>query len=213
MSSVLPWLQAKGHKFKHHDTVPSLPLHANLLKNCTNFHNNQLPIPATSAHTSSEPSSTLHKDVILPNIDVLRQNPTVAQSVSRVLASYEEEAQQGIHEGKGFPTKCSGRYNSTDTTSAPPELRWANEGYFGSNSRKRTTYDDLTLHEWAVGQLTNVYQMRNPNTAKQARLQVIMALKDATSLPWQAVRAAWAYSKYDVEGVLTWDNSMQWAVN
>ena len=158
------------------------------------------------------------KDSVLPNLDVLRHNPTVAQSVSCVLTSYEEQARQDVFEGKTQLPKCSGRYNSTDTISPPPpsplELRWPNEGYHGSTSKKRTLYDDLTLSEWAVGQLTNVYLMKDSQTSKQALLQVILLLKDSTLLPWPAVRTAWAHSMHEVEqGMLGWDNSTQWSLN
>ena len=46
---------------------------------------------------------------------------------------------------------------------------------FEINSRKHMAYNDLTLSEWAVGELTSVYHMKDPNTARQALLQVIMA--------------------------------------
>ena len=47
----------------------------------------------------------------------------------------------------------------------------------------------LTLPEWAVGQLTNIYYIKDPGMVKKVLLQTILALKDTTSLPWQAVRA------------------------
>ena len=63
-------------------------------------------------------------------------------------------------------------------------------------------------------QLSNVYQIKDRNTSKQALLQVIMVMKDATSLPWQAVRSAWATSMHEVEeGQLTWGDATQWALN
>ena len=49
---------------------------------------------------------------------------------------------------------------------------------------------------------------------KKALLQTILALKDTTSLPWQAVRAAYANSMHDMEqGFPTWDDQMQWSLN
>ena len=49
---------------------------------------------------------------------------------------------------------------------------------------------------------------------RQALLQTILALKDATSLPWQAVRIAWATSMHEPEeGSLTWVDATQWALN
>ena len=66
-------------------------------------------------------------------------------------------------------------------------------------------YDELTLPQWVVGQLTNIYHMKDQTTARNALLQVILAMKDATSLPWAAVRSAWATSMHDLEeGNLAW---------
>ena len=48
----------------------------------------------------------------------------------------------------------------------------------------------------------------------QVLTQVTLALHDVTVLPWPAGRAAWAASMTEVEeGKLTWDNTMQWALN
>ena len=108
----------------------------------------------------------------------------------------------------------SGHYNATDIITAPPESRWPNDGYHGSSGRKRVVYDDLLMAQWAVGQLSNIYNMKNPDTLRQALLQVILAIKDATSLPWPAVRNPWAASMHEVEDdTLTWGNSTQWALN
>ena len=82
------------------------------------------------------------------------------------------------------------RIQSTDTTTALPEYRWPNEGYHGSKGKKQVLYDDLSLPQWAVGQLTNVHKIQDPTLLRQALLQVILALRDVTSLPWQAVRDA-----------------------
>ena len=40
------------------------------------------------------------------------------------------------------------------------------------------------MAQWVTGQLNNVYNMKDPLTAKHTLLQVILAVKDATSLPW-----------------------------
>ena len=56
--------------------------------------------------------------------------------------------------------------------------------------------------------------MQNPDIVKKALLQTILALKDATSLPWPAVRAAYGTSRHEVElGNLSWGDQMQWAIN
>ena len=56
---------------------------------------------------------------------------------------------------------------------------WANEGFHGGQGKKRSLYNDLTLTQWAVGQLSNVYQIKDPGVLRQSLLQTILALKDA----------------------------------
>ena len=154
-----------------------------------------------------------HHDSIIPNIDTLRQHPSISQAVTQLLATYETQVKTEASQGK-TSNKRSGRYNTTDTAHTSPEKRWANEGYLGSQGKKRQAYDDLMLTQWVVGQLSNVYQIKDPYISKQALLQVIMVMKDATSLPWQDVRSAWATSMHEVEeGRLTWGDATQWALN
>ena len=168
----------------------------------------------TVGQTVTIQHSQFASDGILPSINTLRQNPSVSQSVAEVMATYENQAKQEAALGKGHQTKKSGRFNTTDTITSEPKLRWPNEGYHGVNGRKRIVYNDLSLPEWAVGQLSNIYQIHDPTTVKRALLQTIMALKDATSLPWPAVHSAYANSIHDIEqGVLTWDNHTQWSLN
>ena len=65
-----------------------------------------------------------------------------------------------------------------------------------------------------MGQLNNVVHIQDPSTAKHTLLQVILALKDATLLPWEAVKSAWGNSMHEVEqGTLTWEDSVQWSLN
>ena len=71
---------------------------------------------------------------------------------------------------------------------APPEARWPNEGFQVSSGNKRIGYDDLTLPQWAAGQLTNMLQIKDTTLMKQALLQVVLSLCDASSLPWPVVR-------------------------
>ena len=183
--------------------------------------NHQFHVQDTTSHpltlqgTAGAPQSSRDpdRDSILPGIDVLRRNPTVSQAVSSVLASYDAQIQSQVLQGKQA-SKRSGRYNTTDTTTALPEYRWPNEGYHGSKGKKRVIYDDLSLPQWAVGQLTDIHQIQDPTLLRQALLQVILALRDATSLPWQAVRDAWSHLMHDIEeGRLTWADSTQWAIN
>ena len=70
------------------------------------------------------------------------------------------------------------------------------------------------MAQWVTGQLSNIYNIKDFITARHALLQVILAIKDATSLPWGAVRSAWATSMHDLEeGDLHWDNATQWTIN
>ena len=129
-----------------------------------------------------------HRYAVLPGLDALRQNPTISQAVNGILASYEDRSQAEATEGKN--SRKSGRFNTTDTVTAIPERRWANEGYHG---RRKVAFDDLTLPEWAAGQLSKVLQIQDQSTVKSALLQVILSLKDAASLLWATVRSAWAH--------------------
>ena len=153
----------------------------------------------------------IQTDGVVPTLEAIRRMPTISDTVSNLLASYEDQAKASI---QGRQHRKSGRYNSTDMALTAPEFRWPNEGFHGQTGKKKTVYDDLTLPQWITGQLTNIYHMRDQNTARHALLQVILAMKDATSLPWTAVRNAWATSMHDLEeGHLGWHDSTQWAIN
>ena len=154
------------------------------------------------------------RDAILPNLEVLRRNDTVADSVNQLLAFYEQRGRQEVIQGKGSSTKKSGRYSTVEMVTAPPQSRWPNEGCHGINGKKRPVYDDLNMAQWVSGQLTNVYNIQDPTLLKQVLLQVIMATRDATTLPWQAVKSAWATSMHEIEeGSLQWSDTTQWSLN
>ena len=56
--------------------------------------------------------------------------------------------------------------------------------------------------------------MRDLTTVKHVLLQVILAMKDAISLPWPAVRGGWATSMHDLEeGYLGLQDTTQWSFN
>ena len=162
-----------------------------------------------------QPQSTVRADIqsdgIVPTLEALRRAPSISSSVTQLLESYEEQARASL---QGRQAKKSGRYNTTDIVYTTPEYRWPNEGYHAPAGKKKVAYDDLTLPQWAVGQLSNIFYMSDPTTAKHALLQVILAMKDATSLPWPAVRGAWATSMHDLEeGHLGWQDATQWSIN
>ena len=191
---------------------PTLPPQPNVFSG----HNSQAPQGRATVGQvmGDQQQSVFNTDGILPNINSLRQNPSISQSVAQIMSSYETQAKQEAAIGKNQHTRKSGRYNTMDTIMSAPELRWPNEGYHNTNGKKRVVYDDLSLSEWAVGQLNNIYQIQDPVVVKKALLQTIMALKDATSLPWVAVRSAYANSMHKMEqGTLSWDDQTQWSLN
>ena len=155
--------------------------------------------------------SDIQLDGVIPTLEALRRAPSIATSVSQLLESYEEQARTSL---QGRQARKSGRYSTTDIVYTTPEYRWPNEGYHALAGKKKVAYDDLTLPQWAVGQLSNIFYMKDPTIAKHALLQVILAMKDATSLPWPAVRGAWATSMHDLEeGHLGWQDATQWSIN
>ena len=87
-------------------------------------------------------------------------------------------------------------------------------GGLGANGKKTVCYYEWLLPKWAVGQLNNVFHIQDLITARLALLQVILARKDATSLPWEAVRSAWGNSMHGIEpGTIVWEDSFQWSLN
>ena len=143
-------------------------------------------------------------EAIVSYLHTLRNSQGISGAVNNLLTSYEGRAYSDLSQDKP-QSKKSGGYNLHDTISMAPHLRWPNEGFHASNGKKRVTYDELPLPQWVSGQLSNVYAILDPTLSKQALLQVIFAMKDAVSLPWPAVRAAWASSMHQVEeGHLSW---------
>ena len=178
----------------------------------------ELRVPAShqpsTAATNTRQCQDSRRDAVIHSLDALCNNPTLSQAVSQILSTYQGQAKMDAAQGKASNTRRSGRFNATDIVTTPPELRWANEGYHGGQGKKRIVYVELTLTQWAVGQLTKVHQMKDPGVMRQALLQTVLALKDATSLPWQAVRSAWATLMHELEeGSLTWADATQWALN
>ena len=92
-----------------------------------------------------------------------------------------------VSQGKNTP-RNSCCFNTTDTITAIPECRWANEGYHGI--RWKVACYDLKLPEWATGHLPNILKIQEQSTTKYLLLQVILSLKDRTFLPWATVRSA-----------------------
>ena len=171
-----------------------------------------------SSHQSRpqpEAAATLtqfNSDGIVPSLSTLRQNQEISHAVNQVLSSYENQARLDVNQGKGV--KKSGRFNTTDAVTSAPHLRWPNEGLASVTGKKRGLYIELSVSEWAAGQLSNIYLIQDPVLVKQTMLQAIQVLTDATSLSWQSVRTAYAQSMHQVEQVtLSWQDNTQWALN
>ena len=96
----------------------------------------------------SEMGASDDRDAILPDINVIRNNPNISDAVSRVLASYDQQSRLQAAQGRPHSGKKSGRFNLTDLCTAPPEARWPNEGFQVSSGNRHIGYDDLTLPQW-----------------------------------------------------------------
>ena len=197
------------------------PLQTHLIGNGMRDHNlgiSQMQIPPLRRDVLTQDlrgprvtSADIQTDGVVPSLEAIQRMLTISNAVSNLLASYEDQVRASV---QGRQPRKSGWYNSSDMAHTAPEFRWPNEGFHGQTGKNKVTYDDLTLPQWVTGQLTNIYHMKDQTTARQALLQVILGMKDATSLPWTAVRNAWATSLHDLEeGHLAWDNSTQWAIN
>ena len=77
-----------------------------------------LPGPATQTTQNSHLYNT-----VIPDVNAIRANPTVSQSVSHILSSLKAGSRAEAIQGKATH-KISGRFNATDTVIAMPELRW-----------------------------------------------------------------------------------------
>ena len=165
--------------------------------------------PARQGYKPDDP-----KDAIAPPLERIRSIPHVSAAVSDLLARYDEQWQHEVVPGKPHSVrKKSGRYNTTETVIGRLEVRWPNEGFIASSNAHKPPYDELTLPRWAARQLNNALLIQD-NTLCQVLMQVTLALQDAAVLPWTAVRSAWATSMTEIEeGMLTWSNTTQWALN
>ena len=167
--------------------------------------------PIQDARVPKAISADIQTDGVVPSLEAIRRMLTTSNAVSNLLVPYEDQAKASV---QGRQPGKSGRNNSTGMAHTAPEFWWSNEGFHGQTGKKKLTYDDLTLPQWVTGQLTNIYHIKDQTTARQALLQVTLAMKDATSLPWTTVRNAWAISMHDLEeGHLGLDNLTQWAIN
>ena len=124
-------------------------------------------------------TAVLQHEGVVPSLENLRRLPNVSQAVTNASVAYKDRAKSSLLGEQ----RRSGRYNTTDIALNPPEILWSNEGYHSSAGEKGVPYDELSMAQWFTGQLSNVYSMKDSLTARHALLQVILAVKDATSLP------------------------------
>ena len=65
-----------------------------------------------------------------------------------------------------------------------PIMRWPNEGCFAGSMKKRVTYDDLTLGQFASGQINNILEVANPQIARAMLHQLSETISSAENLSW-----------------------------
>ena len=143
---------------------------------------------AVSGSKASEQRQGYCKDAITPSVDSLRSIPEVSNIVANLLADNETQAQQEVIPGKPLTARGKyGRYNNTETPNSRPEGRWPNEGFVAAGNARKPVYDNLSLQQWAAGQLSNALQIQDDSVLRQVLTQVTLALRDIVALPWPAV--------------------------
>ena len=148
-----------SHQFLSQGTVPTNATseHFTLQHQATARPSRQSSIPQNTTPGMGQQqdlnlgsnAGDLPRDTVIPGLDSLRKLSNVSEAVSSILASYEQQAKHESLQGKN--SRRSGRYNNFDTVSNPLERRWPNEGYHGSNGKKRLLYDDLSMPQWVAG--------------------------------------------------------------
>ena len=159
--------------------------------------------------------SQVSQDAVVPKLDVMRSIPSVSSAVSHLLAQYEDQADQQALPGKpNNARKRSGHYNTTDTSIMSPQYRWPNEGLVSNSHTKKPPYDELNMAQWTSGQLSNMLLVEDNTMLRCMLTQMSLAMRDAGSLRWSAIRSSWAVSMTDIEeGRLQWSDSLQWSLN
>ena len=120
----------------------------------------------------------------MPKAEVLRSIPSISSAVSQLLASYDHQTDKKALQGKlNITRKKSGRYNTTETTTVGPSFRWPNEGLISTSHLRKPSYDDLTLAQWASGQIANILLVEDHSLSKNMLIQMAAAMRDAVYLP------------------------------
>ena len=152
----------------------------------------------------------LYVDSNTPNLYTLRRMPTISHMVTYAVAAYENQAKFVYMQGKHL--RGSGHFNTRETVNSLHKKRWPNEGPQASTAKKRVRYDDLMLAQWITGQLSNIHHMGDQTAVMHSLLQVILAMKGTTLIPWTAVLNAWAMHDLE-EGNRHLSNATQWSLN
>ena len=227
-------------RFEHNGSISSTPLTSPIIPPVGHNHRvniqqssvvtqpaqQNIPFRLASISTERHGIATDHnrqlvannevRDAIAPKVDALRSIPSISTAVSQLLANYEQQSDRDILQGKNTKIrKKSGRYNTTDTTSMSLQLRWPNEGLVLTSHLKKPANDNVSLAQWATGQLANILLVEDQALSRSMLVQMAAAMRDAVSHPWPVVRSAWAVSmtEYIEDPRLGWANSMQWSLN
>ena len=192
ISSTSPTIQSVNHGPRvatSHHTATTHPLQQNIPVKPVGVGTDSHGITAESRRPPT--SSNDGRDAVAPKVDALSAIPSISTAVSQLLASYEQQSDREVLQGKATVLqKKSGRYNTTDTTSMSLQFRWPNEGLVTASHLKKPAYDDLSLAQWVSGQLANILQIEDHVLARNVLIQMAASMKDAVSLPWAAVRSA-----------------------
>ena len=110
---------------------------------------------------------------MVPGVDVLRPIPSVSSAVTQLLALYDHHGAQDTLPGRGNSARRkSGRYNTSDTTFVGSGFRWPNEGLATASHTKKPAYDDLSLAQRVIGQLSNIVLFEDSTLLRNVLSQV-----------------------------------------
>ena len=75
------------------------------------------------------------RDAVVPNLQTLRNNPTISEAVNNLLTSYEGRVYTELSQGKQ-QIKKSGICDLHDSVTSTPHLCWPNAGFHADNGKK-----------------------------------------------------------------------------
>ena len=158
------------------------------------------------------PPEISRENIIPPGMDILRANPYIQQLVEQRISLLEAKMKNELTQGNN--RKKSGRYNTADTSCAPPHQKWPNESCLTGSVCKQTAYDDLTLGQFVVGFVSNVLETSSPDVRRSMLAELVETVKLAENLSWPIARGAFAVAMHRVEEEATvWADSHYFAEN